>query len=586
MKDFWKMFFASLLGSIFSYAIITILFFVLLVGVIAKLASFSTKTTDINIKDNSILVLNLDKEIVERSSDLFSSFSSLSTLNDNQIELYTLLKTIKYAAQDDRIKGMLVHVSSPNAGYGTLQSIRQAISSFKKKGKFVVAYGEGMTQKAYFIASVAHKILLAKGSNLELKGIYFQLMFFKRALEKLNIDVQVIRHGKFKSAVEPFILEKMSPENREQYELLATSLWKTLADSITKSRTLPYDTLNFVVNNLLAYKSTNAYRYKLVDSLLYYSDLTSYVNDHFKTEMNFIQFQDYLTSEKEKMIKSSSNKIALVFAYGDIVDGSKYEPGSIQGEYYAELIKKLANKDDIKAIVLRVNSPGGDALASEQIWHSVVEATQKKPVVVSMGDYAASGGYFISCAANYIVAEPTTITGSIGVFGLIPNAQHLLNQKLGITIDEVKTHEHSDFISIFKSLSPYDTKILQQEIEKIYTSFTTAVAKGRKLDVAKVDSIGQGRVWLGLDALKIHLVDTFGNLQTAIQKAAQLAKIDNYSVVEYPKKTSSIEKLVEKLTTESSYFALDPTLVNYIKNYISVNKPVWLTRMPFEIIMN
>lgn len=587
MKDFGKMFLASLLGSAVSCLTIFLLSIFLFVGITAKIGSlFSTRKTE-DIKDNSILVINLDKKIVEQSSDMFSSFSMFDDFSLGSIQLYSLIKTIEHASTDNRIKGILLYVSSPDVNYATLQTIRKALVNFRKKGKFILAYAHSMSQKAYFVASAANRVFLSESGNLELKGIHLELMFFKKALEKLNIDMQVVRHGKYKSAIEPFVYEKMSPENRLQYEQLAQSIWGILADSIARSRNIKITEINKITDQLLAYQASSAFNLKLIDSLIYFSDVKNFLDTFFNTgSLNYVSFKDYYTQTKDKIYKTSSQRIAIVYAFGDIVNGYEYEYGSIPGQYYADLINKLSRDEYVKAIVLRVNSPGGDAMASEAIWHAVKTASAVKPVVVSMGDYAASGGYYISCSANYIVAEPTTVTGSIGVFGLIPNLKKLLNEKIGITTDEIKTHQHSDYISIYKPLSDFDMKLLQEELDDIYNDFIKAVSEGRKLKLSYVDSIAQGRVWSGLDAYKVHLVDTLGSLQDAIIKAASLAQLESYSITEYPKKVSSLEKFIENLDLESQLLKMSPSWISFMMNYIKTSKPLWIAKHPYDLFLD
>ncbi|MCX7696061.1 MAG: signal peptide peptidase SppA [Bacteroidales bacterium] len=587
MKDFWKMFLASLLGSMISCLTILFLFFFILIVITTEISSlFSIKEVE-DVKSNSILIINLDQKIVEQSSDVFSSFSLLEDLSLNSVQLLSLIKTIEYAGYDDNVKGILLYVSSPDANYATLQSIRKALVNFRQRGKWVIAYGHSMNQKAYFVASAANKVFLSENGNLELKGLHLQLLFFKKALEKLNIDMQVVRHGKFKSAIEPFVYEKMSPENRIQYEELARSIWKTLADSIAYARNIHVAEIDRITDELLAYPAKSALKYKLIDSLLYFSDSKPYLNMLLQIDdLNFISFKDYFHHVKEDVFKISSEKIAIIYAFGDIVNGYDYEYGSIPGQYYAELINKLARDEYIKAIVLRINSPGGDAMASEAIWHAIKKASVVKPVVVSMGDYAASGGYYISCSANYIFAEPTTITGSIGVFGLIPNVKKLFNEKLGITVDEIKTHQHSDYISIYKPLSSFDMKLLQKELDNIYQNFIKAVSEGRKLQLHFVDSIAQGRVWTGLDAYKLHLVDTLGSLQDAIEKAASLAQLQVYSITEYPKKVSSFEKLLENIDLENRFTNFFPSWFTFLQHYVGFSGKIWIAKPPYDIEFN
>ncbi|PKP04457.1 MAG: signal peptide peptidase SppA, partial [Bacteroidetes bacterium HGW-Bacteroidetes-6] len=403
-----------------------------------------------------------------------------------------------------------------------------------------------------YLASVAQKVYLNPQGSIEFKGLYMESMFFKGALEKLEVDAQIIRHGKFKSAVEPFMLDKMSDANRIQLQTFANSLWGQVVAQISKSRTINTDSLNNIADSLLAWNAEGALQYKLVDGLIYRDELDALLQSKSEVEGSVptLSLADYYSSAKEKMNKYSENRIAVIYAFGEINNG-KASYGTISGKAMSETIRNAAADPAIKAIVLRVNSPGGDALASEMIWREVYLANQIKPVVVSMGDYAASGGYYISCAARRIFAESTTLTGSIGVFGVIPNLQKMYNNKLGITFDGVKTNEHSDYIGVNKPMSEFDRSVIQKQIEDIYATFVQRVADGRGITNAEVDSIGQGRIWCGVDALQIGLVDELGGIDYAIAYAAKEAGITEYAIDELPVQKDFITEFVENMQSDT-----------------------------------
>ena len=384
---------------------------------------------------------------------------------------------------------------------------------------------------------------------MDFKGYAMQIMFYKGLIDKLDADVQVVRHGQFKSAVEPYILDKMSEANREQLTLLTNTLWDVLISDISASRKIPADSLNAIADNLLCAMPEDALRLKLVDQLGFSGDMEKLL----KTKLNIGEDENLniITIDKYKKAiqtnKKAENKIAVVYAVGTISDGKGDNSRGIYSESFIKEFRKAYNDKDVKAIVLRINSPGGSALASENIWQEIEKAKKAgKVVVTSMGDYAASGGYYIACNSNYIIAQPNTLTGSIGVFGMIPSLQNTLKNKLGITIDGVKTNKHSDYGTGFRPLDETELAVMQKSVEDIYSTFTKRVADGRKMTVAQVDSIGQGRVWAGADAINIGLVDKLGSIDDAIEKAAQLAKVSNYSIVYYPKQNDWFTMLFSK----------------------------------------
>ncbi len=556
MKQFFKFMFASMAGFLMA---IFVFFLVSIFILTAMISSFSTDKK-VQINRNSVLEISLNKPIEERTSNNpldefnFSNFSS-----DKNLGLNDILKNIDKAAFDENIKGIFLNLTSISAGMATIEEIRNALLEFKLSNKFIYAYGEDMSQGAYYLASVADKIYLHPEGSIDFKGFRTELMFFKGALEKLEIEPQVIRHGKFKSAIEPFVNDKMSPENKEQISTLVHSFWNTFLDNISVQRNLDIATLQKAADEFTTRDASAALKIGMVDSLAYFDQLQDKLNtlsdskdDKNAQFISLIKYNKvYVKGEKE----FSKNKIALIYAAGDIVSG-KGNDDQIGSDRMAETIRKARVDSSIKAIVLRVNSPGGSAIASDVIWREVMLAKKVKPVVVSMGDYAASGGYYISCAADSIFAQPNTLTGSIGVFGLLVNAQKMFNNKLGITFDSVKTARYADIGTITRRMSAEEKDMIQSQIEKVYETFITHVAEGRSVSKEFVDSIGQGRIWSGTDALRLGLVDAIGGVNTALEIAARMAGLEKYRVIQLPQKKEFIEKIMEDLSTEAgTYFA-------------------------------
>lgn len=532
-RKFWRVVFGSMLGFFFSMILVSILYMVMLISMIGTLASASKETT--TIKNNSVLQLNLNQSVAERVIE--TPFDKFNTYNA-QIGLNDILACIKNAATDPKIKGIYLNSATVGASPASVKEIHDALVEFKKYGKFIYAYSDVLAQNGYYLASVADKIILNPAGSLDFKGYAFQVMFYKGLIDKLDVDVQILRHGQFKSAVEPYMLDKMSEANREQLTVLSNSLWKVFVDDISAARKIPADSLNAIAENLLCATPEDALRLKMVDQLGYPGDmeklLKSKLNVGEDDDINFVSISKYKKSIIENT--KAAAKIAVVYAVGEISDGKGDNSRGIYSESFIKEFKKAYKDNDVKAIVLRINSPGGSALASENIWREIENAKKAgKIVVTSMGDYAASGGYYIACNSNYIIAQPNTLTGSIGVFGMIPSFQNLLKNKLGITVDVVKTNQHADYGTGLRPLDEIEMSTIQTSIEQIYSTFTKRVADGRKMTVAQVDSIGQGRVWAGVDALNLGLVDKLGNIDDAIAKAAELAKISNYSIVYYPK---------------------------------------------------
>ncbi len=543
-RKFWRVVFGSMLGFFFCTVLVTVLYVVMLLGMISSIGSTTNETS--SVKENTILKIDLSKQISERSIDnpFESMYSSTTSVGLNDI-----LAAIKAAASDPKIKGIYLCSGNAVASPATLKEIHDALLLFKESGKFVYAYGDGYNQNGYYIASVADQVVMNPTGNLALKGYAFQVMFYKGLLEKLDVDVQIIRHGKFKSAVEPYMLDKMSDANREQYTLLANTLWSCISQDLSASRNISEEKLNEIVDNISAFSADSALQLNLVDKLAYRSDvekmLKSEVNSGEEAQLNYVSVAKYAKSVKNT--DNTSDKIAVVYAVGQINDGKGDHDSGIYSESFIKEFKKAVKNNNVKAIVLRVNSPGGSALASENIWREIENARQAgKVVVTSMGDYAASGGYYISCNSDYIFAQPNTLTGSIGVFGVVPSIQNTLKNKLGVTVDVVKTNPHADMLTVYRPMDETEQTVMQQMVDETYGIFTQRVADGRKMRVSQVDSIGQGRVWAGKDALDLGLVDQLGSLNDAIQKAADLVDIDQYSIVYYPRQKSFFEKIMDK----------------------------------------
>ena len=547
MKQFFKFMFASMLGT-FLTLIITFLLLLLVIGG----AIIATSKPDTTVPQNAILRLTLDAPIPERSlNNLFSGFG-FGGLNAQQVPgLYETVNAIHHAKDDSNIKGILLDLGTVPSGMATVEEIRNALLDFRKSGKFIYAYSEVYSQKAYYLATTANKIYMNPEGTLDFRGIAGEVMFMKGLMEKLDVQIQVIRHGKFKSAVEPFILDKMSQANKEQTLTYINALWKQMLKGISETRGISEIQLNKLADNLTGYSPEEAVKEKMIDQLIYKDQLLQELRNKLQIknngDINSVNLNKYVLANEKDVPPYSRDKIAVIFASGDIVSGSGDET-TIGSENISKAIRKARLDKNIKAIVLRVNSPGGSALASDIIWREMVLAKKEKPVVVSMGDVAASGGYYISCAANKVFADPNTITGSIGVFGIIPNFQKALQNKLGITFDKVSTNKHSDFIPVTRSMDGEETTIMQQDIEHIYKTFITHVAEGRNTTPAAIDSIGQGRVWSGVDAKRLNLIDEYGGLNNAIDEAAKLAKVSKYNIQMLPALQDPFTKLIEQLT--------------------------------------
>jgi protease-4 len=580
MKSFFKMVFASMLGLFLSFLLL-FLFIIILV-------SAGSGSENIEIKDNSILHLTFGGPIPDRSSD--NPFSSLgfNGLGESPMGLNEILDNLDKAAANPTVKGIFLDLTSLNTGIASIEEIRNALLDFKKSGKFIYAYSEVFSQPTYYLATAADKIYLHPTGLAELKGLRSEILFFKGTLDKLGVEPLVFRHGRFKSAVEPFIQDKLSDSNREQVRTFLTSIWNHMLKGIAEGRKLPEAELRKIASEILVTNAPAAMQFKLVDDLKYRDEVLELLKT--KTGAESIDKLELVTLSEIKDAedtreKRKGDKIAVVYAEGDIVDGEGQD-GQIGSVECSKAIRKARLDEKVKALVLRVNSPGGSALASETIWREVVLTKKVKPVIVSMGNLAASGGYYIAAPADVIVASPNTITGSIGVFGLFFNGKGLANQ-LGVTIDTVKTSPMADIMSSSRGVTAREAEIIQAEIERIYDNFISRVAEGRKMSKADVDSIAQGRVWTGADAKRLKLVDEFGGLDRAIELAAQRAKLDNYRIIELPFVKDPLEKILDKIGGKSKDAAIESVLGENYKYYKQVervqNMRNYQTRMPYEI---
>ena len=549
MKDFLKYMSATVVGIIVFSVLVTALSIMCLVGMVASESSSK------NVSDNSVLVINLNGTMTERSDE-----DIMSLINSTEIKclgLDDVISAIEKAKANDNIKGIYIEAGMFSAdSYASLQAVRRKLLEFKKSGKWIVAYGDIYTQSTYYLSSVANKVLLNPSGQIDWRGMAAQPMFFKDVMEKFGVKMQLSKVGTYKSAPEMFTADKMSEPNREQITVYINGLWQNICQGVSESRGISIDKLNAYADGLFTFSAPKDYvSAKFVDKLTYTDGIKKEINALLKNEadedINTITLADMATV---KAPKKKGEEIAVYYAYGDIVDeaGSAISQGhNIVGKDVCKDLQDLMNDDDVKAVVLRVNSGGGSAYASEQIWHYVEMLKQKKPVVVSMGGMAASGGYYISSGANWIVAEPTTLTGSIGIFGMFPDFSGLLTQKLGVKFDEVKTNKFSAFGTMARPFNEEEMNYLNKYIERGYALFRSRVAQGRKMKVEEVETIAQGRVWLGQDAFKNKLVDELGGLDKAVAKAAQLAKLKEYHTAAYPSKSSLFEQFANKLNGDS-----------------------------------
>lgn len=587
MKQFFKFVLATFVGIFLAFILVAIICLVFV-------AAGSSKT--IEVDSDSVLHIKLNKPIAERTPENpLKDIPFLGLDKEEDPGLNDILADIKKAKTDDNIKGIFLDESYMTSGQATTEEIRNAFLDFKKSGKFIVAYSEVYTQQFYYLASVADKVYMNPKGIFDFSGFSSQVTFLKGALDKLGIEVQIIKVGTYKSAVEPYFLTKMSPANREQVTSYLGSMYDHFLTGISKSRKINKDSLFYYANELKVQYPEDALKYKFVDGLKYKDEILEGLKDltggSKKGELRSVEISDYTHAETQKDAdkKTSKNRIAVVYASGEI-DAGEGNDSKIGSESVSKALRKVRLDDKVKAVVLRVNSPGGSSLASDVIWREVALTKKVKPIIVSMGDYAASGGYYISCAADSIFAEPNTITGSIGIFAVLPNMQKFLNNKLGITFDGVKTGKYADLGAVSRPLTPAEKMILQNQVNHGYDDFTKAVAAGRHKTQAYINSIGQGRVWTGSQAIKIGLVDRLGNISDAVKSAAKQAKLKDYKLVTYPEQKSIFSKFGDGLTAEMKTRMVKSELGENYRYYEQIKTATQMmrtpqARMPYELVI-
>lgn len=547
MKDFFKIMLASALGFVIATILLSIISIIMFFSVASSMTAAFNNDQYV-VQDNSILNLRLSGVILERIS-VDDPFSGIMPQDRSVMGLAEITSAIRKARNEDKIKGIYIDSRIFSASPATLSEIRQELLRFKESGKFIVAYADNYTQAGYYLASVADKVAINPQGSLDIHGLASIPMFFKEALQKMGIEVQVFKVGTYKSAVEPFTSTEMSPANREQVTSYLNDLWSFMAKDMTESRKLKISDLDSIANQMPALKDADYLRdAKLIDTVLYETEMKNYVRSLLDLDVDAkipaATVKEMNNAKPAVAQKKSDNHIALLYAFGDIVSGSGST--NIQDKFMVSEIEKLRKDDKIKAVVFRVNSGGGSAYASEQIWKAITDLKKEKPVVVSMGDMAASGGYYISCNASKIIAQPTTLTGSIGIFGMFPNFKGT-SEKLGLDFDAVKTHRFSDFGNITRPMDDTEKSMLQAYIDRGYDTFLTRCAEGRNIPKDTLEKYAEGRVWTGNQALKIGLVDKLGNILTAIETAAELAELgEDYLVYEYPKKRTFIEEFLNR----------------------------------------
>ena len=561
---------SSFLAMIFLFVLVIVFIFYLI-----------PKEEVVFVKDNSVLKIEFKDPVLDRTSENpFSDIDLLNSSTEGSVEFKDILDNIEKAKNDDKIKGIYLNFSSVNAGFSQIEEIRNKLFDFKESGKFIYSYADSYSQSAYYLASVSDKIALNPEGIIELKGLSAEIMFYKGLMDKLGIEAQIIRHGKFKGAVEPFMYNQMSNENREQIEKLLNSISDYMIDGIATEREgVTSEEIHKMINNMYLSSARKCLESGIIDKIAYQDQILSDLEDKSEHE---ITLTDYMKVKNPKT-SVSDNKIAIIYATGEINTG-KGSYNTIGSETTVEAIREASEDENVKAIVLRVNSPGGSALASEIIWREINLAKQKKKVVVSMGDYAASGGYYIACNADKIFANNSTLTGSIGVFGIVPNTKNFLNEKLGVYIETVKTHKHSDIANGYRKLSDDELNVIQNSVEDIYETFITHVSEGRGIPVRKVDEIGQGRVWSGTDALSIGLIDEIGGLEDAIASAADLSALEDYRIITLPKKTDMFEEFIESFSAKQNivlpdFLGISEKMINQLEFLNSKEKIQ--ARIPF-----
>ena len=587
--NFIKTFLASLLAFIVANIAIIFLFFAFVAG-FAALAGMSSKAI---VEPRSVLKIDLAESIVDQPVvDPMQSFNPMAMNIEKSVSNMQVMRAIEAAAQDENIEGIYINITGTGtASAAMLEEVRSYIETFKNEGKFVLAYGENYTQGGYYLASVADSIFLNPAGEMEWRGLAAQVMFYKGLLDKLGVEPQVFRHGTFKSAIEPYILNKMSPANRTQMETYINSIWGTLVEDIAESRNLSIDSLNIYANELSAMMAEDALEKRMIDALMYEDEVEDVMREKLALdadeEISFVTLGEYIAANPYAP-SYSDNKIEVIYAEGQIVQGPSAK-GTLGSATLAEQLAEARMDEEVKAVVLRVNSPGGSALASEVMWREMELLRQQKPVIVSMGDYAASGGYYISAPADAIVADATTLTGSIGVFGMMFNAEKALQNKLGVTIDVAKTNPSADMGGMFRGVTSSERAQIMKGIEQVYTTFVNHVADGRNMTFDSVDAIGQGRVWTGADGKRIGLVDQIGGLHEAIAIAADKAEcIDDFMVREALPEQTPFAALLSSLQMHISERKMRKEMGVFYEDYCKLrammdNQGVQALALPIKI---
>ena len=576
---FLRNFFASILGGLVAFSILMLLF----LFIVGNMNSEEVVT----IKPNTVLQLKLNAKLRDYAPKSDRALDMILGVNENKIGLNEVLNAIENAKFDSNIEGISIELKNYSGGLSQLQTIRKKLTEFKQEGKFITAYADVYSQAAYYLSSVADSVYLNPVGNVDFKGLALEVLFLKDFQDKTGVKFEVVRHGKYKSAVEPFLENEMSEANREQTLGFLQSLWDAMLFEMGESRNLEVNRLNEIADNLAARNASRAIASGLIDRKLYYDEYKKALEEiSRKTNLKYTSVQDYINSGKGRVLSTSRDKIAVIYAQGEIIYGEGDEK-TIGQDLMIRALRTARKNTAIKAIVLRVNSPGGSALASELIWRELELTKAEKPLVVSMGDYAASGGYYLACNADYIYAEPTSITGSIGVFGTVLNVSEVSN-RFGINAEQVRTN-NSPYYSPFEPMSEEFRTVVKQGIEETYNTFLTRVSEGRNLSPTKVDTLAQGRVWSGTDAVKNGLVDALGTLDDAIAQAAKLAELTYYSIRSYPDYNwdfdqtlsgipfiSTKEEVLEETLGQEGYYFY--TLMNSLSNQEGT-----LMRLPFVL---
>ncbi len=555
-----KNFLSSLLATLVGLLIMTLVVFLIFMGIVAA----STSKEVVEVHENSLLVAKFNKQIIDRADkNPLSKLMSGSLAFNDVMGLDQILKDLEKAKADDNIKGIFLRLSNVPSGSATLGEVRDALLDFKTSGKFIYAYADIFTQKSYYLATVADSIFMTPEGMFMFTGLSAEATFYKNALDKIGIEMQVVKHGSYKSAAESYTREDLSDENREQIEGYVGSIWNKMVSDISESRGIPVEKLNQYADELVSIENDKLVETGMIDGLIYYDEMLSLMKKKLgveeKSDMEAIGFASYGDVPSKDKKEVGRDKIAVIYAMGMVVDGNAGE-GYIGSERIAKAIRKARRDNSVKAIVFRVNSGGGSVVASDVIYREALLAAKEKPFVASMGDVAASGGYYIVAPADTILASPSTITGSLGVIFSIPNMKELMNDKLGVTTDVVKTNKHADIYSVFDPLDPQERLFIQKSVDDAYENFISLVAEGRNKSYDEIDAIAGGRVWGATDALELGLIDMFGGMKKSIEVAAEMAGLENYRIQSLPKLDDPLTALMKELTGGARMKAMEKEL--------------------------